>query len=52
MLRRHLVTQKEYRLMADPGWIDTGLLFTTPAGSGWHPETISGTVQRLIDGSG
>jgi integrase len=52
VLRRHQVTQKEYRLMAGPGWVDSGLVFTNPSGVGWHPDTVSGVVQRLIDQSG
>ena len=38
--------------MAGPGWRDTGLVFTNPSGEAWHPDTITGTVQRLIDASG
>jgi integrase len=52
VLRRHRVAQLEWRMMAGPGWTDTGLVFTNPSGTAWHPDTISGTVQRLIDNSG
>src|SRR5262249_39046807 len=44
--------QQLNRLMAGPGWVDTGLVFTTPAGRGRHPDTITGTVERLGDSSG
>jgi integrase len=51
VLRRHLVTQKEYRLMAGPGWTDTGLVFTMPDGKGWNPDTITQAVERLVGSS-
>jgi integrase len=52
VLRRHRVAQLEQRLKAGPGWTDTALVFTNPSGAGWHPDTISGVVQGLIDRSG
>jgi integrase len=52
VLRRHRVAQLEWRMLAGPGWTDTGLVFTDAAGLAWHPDTITGTVQRLIDRSG
>jgi integrase len=51
-LHRHKVEQKELQLLCGPGWQDSGLVFTNPSGGAWHPDTITGTVQRLIDGSG
>jgi integrase len=50
-LRRHQTEQKKVRLMAGPGWRDRGLVFTNPTGDPWHPDTVTGTVQRLIDKS-
>jgi integrase len=52
VLRRHRVAQKKWRMLAGPGWNDTGLVFTNPSGEAWHPDTITATVQRLIDASG
>ena len=52
VLRRHRVAQLELPMLVGPGWSDTGLVFTNPSGTAWHPDTITGTVQRLIDGSG
>jgi integrase len=51
VLRHHQVAQKEVRLMVGPGWHDTGLVFANPSGEAWHPDTITATVQRLIDAS-
>lgn len=51
VLRRHRVAQLEWRMLAGPGWTDTGLAFTNPSGTAWHPDTVSATVQRLIDAS-
>jgi integrase len=52
VLRRHQTGQKKIRLLAGPGWRETGLIFTNPSGESWHPDTVSATVQRLIDASG
>ena len=51
-LRRYRVEQMELRMLCGPGWEDSGLVFTNPSGSAWHPDTITGTVQRMIDRSG
>jgi integrase len=52
VLRRHQVTQKEWRLMAGEGWKDTGLVFTMPDGEGWNPDTITQAFERLVAVSG
>jgi integrase len=52
VLRHHRVAQLEGRMMAGPGWADTGLVFTNPSGTAWHHDTVTGTVQRMIDASG
>jgi integrase len=51
-LRRHRVTQTEYRLLAGPGWVDTGLVFTQPDGRALHPDSVGAMVGRLITASG
>jgi integrase len=52
VLRQHRVTQLELRMLCGPGWTDSGLVFTNPSGLAWHPDTITGTFQRLVDKSG
>jgi integrase len=42
-------TQKEQRLLVGPGWRETGLVFTAPDGTGWHPDTITGWVSDLVE---
>jgi integrase len=49
-LRRHRVTQAEYRLMAGPKWIDNELVFTMPDGRAWHPA-VSQAFDRLVAAS-
>lgn len=51
VLRRHRAGQREARMLAGPGWTDTGLVFTMPAGEAWHPDSVTDSVQRLIDRS-
>jgi integrase len=52
VLRRHRSAQAEARLLVGPGWRDTGLVFTMPDGTGWHPDTITQAFERLVKGSG
>jgi integrase len=52
VLRRHQVTQKEWKLMAGEGWKGTGLVFTVPDGSCWNPDTITQAFKRLVSVSG
>jgi hypothetical protein len=49
VVRRHRVAQLEQRLLCGPGWTDSDLVFTNPCGVAWHPYTVSGVVQRLIN---
>jgi integrase len=51
-LRRYRTAQMEWRLLAGPRWIDSGLVFTVPDGSGWNPDTITQAVERLAVASG
>lgn len=41
-------TQLADRMLAGPGWSDTGLLFTTATGEGWHPDLVSRMFYRLL----
>ncbi len=34
------------------GWVDTGLVFTRPDGTAWHPETVSKRFVQLARGAG
>jgi integrase len=52
VLRRHRTAQRAVRLMAGPGWADTGLVFTMPDGREWNPDTITQAFERLVAASG
>ena len=51
-LRTHRNRQREERLLLGPGWRDSGLVFTMPDGSGWHPDVITRAFARLVERSG
>jgi integrase len=40
-LREWRVRQLEERLLCGEGWVDNGLVFTRPDGSGLHPDRVS-----------
>ncbi len=41
VLREWRVRQLEERLLCGEGWVDNGLVFTRPDGSGLHPDRVS-----------
>ncbi|HZJ26831.1 MAG TPA: tyrosine-type recombinase/integrase [Acidimicrobiia bacterium] len=52
VLRAHRKCQREERLLLGPGWRDSGLVFTMPDGSAWHPDVITRAFARLVERSG
>lgn len=52
ILRTWRREQRELRLLAGEGWIETGLVFTMPDGTGWHPDVVSRQFRRLVEASG
>lgn len=51
-LRRHRVEQQEFRLMAGPDWMDSGLVFTNAYGRPLHGSTVTKQLQRLLREAG
>ena len=47
MLRAWRRTQSARRLELGPAWTDTGLVFTKDDGQAWHPDSVTGTFERL-----
>jgi integrase len=52
VLRQHRVRQNKQRLAAGPGWVDTGLAFTTPTGEAVHPADVTDWFQYLARQAG
>lgn len=52
VLRAHRRRQLEERLAAGPGWIDTGLVFTTPTGQALHPANVTDHFKFLTKQAG
>jgi len=52
ILRTWRRAQREFRLLAGEGWTDSGLVFTVPDGTGWHPDVVSRQFRRLVEMSG
>lgn len=48
VLRAWAKQQKQYRVLHGPEWIANGLVFTTPNGEAWHPDSISQAFERLV----
>uniref|UniRef100_UPI0003650E22 site-specific integrase n=1 Tax=Nocardiopsis lucentensis TaxID=53441 RepID=UPI0003650E22 len=44
--------QNEARLQAGQGWVDSGLVFTQPDGSGWHPGVVTRWFNRIVRAAG
>lgn len=51
-LRAHAAGQKRDRLLAGPGWWDSGLVFTTHAGGPVWPATVDDALHRIRDTAG
>jgi integrase len=51
-LRSYQARQADRRATADPPWPDTGLFFTRPDGTPWHPGVVSHPFKHLIKQSG
>ena len=51
-LARHRRGQEAERLAAGPGFVDSGLVFTTPVGSPVHPQSVSWHFERAVKQSG
>jgi integrase len=51
-LRSHRAGQLQERLLVGPGWQARDLVFADPAGSPWHPDTISQAFDRAVARSG
>jgi integrase len=45
-LRQRRAAQIEHRLLIGSGWRDSGLVFTSPTGEPWLPESISQAFER------
>lgn len=52
VLRAWKRRQAAERLRAGPVWEDTGLVFTRPDGSGWHPQQVTKQFRRLAKAAG
>ncbi|MEV2277397.1 site-specific integrase [Nocardiopsis sp. NPDC049922] len=44
--------QNEARLQAGQAWADSGLVFTQPDGSGWHPGVVTRWINRIVKTAG
>jgi integrase len=44
--------QAAERLRAGPAWQDSGLVFTRPDGSGWHPQQVTKRFRQLTTAAG
>jgi Phage integrase family len=44
--------QAAERLRAGPAWRDSGLVFTRPDGSGWHPQQVTKRFRQLATAAG
>jgi integrase len=51
-LRQHRLAQKEERLLAGPGWEDTGYVFVEPDGQPYHPQRITRIFRRVAAAAG
>lgn len=51
VLRSERARQRASRLELGPEWTDSGLVFTMPDGSGWHPDVITRAFTRLVERS-
>jgi integrase len=51
-LRQHRRRQLEERMAAGPAWVDTGLVFTHPDGTMFHPGRITKTFRLLLERAG
>lgn len=51
VLRSERARQRARRLELGPKWADSGLVFTMPDGSGWHPDVITRAFTRLVERS-
>jgi integrase len=51
VLRRHLATQLEQRLLVGGGYTDQGYIFAMVDGSPWNPDTISQAFTRIVGAS-
>jgi integrase len=47
-LREHRLIQRRERLAAGPAWTDTGLVFTKPDGTAFHPATVTEQFHALV----
>jgi integrase len=52
VLRAHRAGQGRERLSAGAGWIDTGLVFTTPSGGQLHPADVTDHFHHLAAQAG
>ena len=52
VLRSWKKFQTEARFQAGQGWNDTGLVFTQPDGSGWHPGQVTRWFNRIAKAAG
>jgi integrase len=52
VLRAHRTRQNKHRLATGPAWIDTGLVFTTPAGAAVHPADVTDHFHDLAHQAG
>ena len=52
VLRAWKRLQAAERLQAGPVWEDTGLVFTRPDGSGWHPQQVTKQFRQLAKAAG
>jgi len=52
ILRAWKRRQAAERLQSGPAWHDTGLLFTRPDGSGWHPQQVTKRFRQLATAAG
>lgn len=41
-----------HRLATGPAWPDTGLFFTSPDGTAWHPNAVTARFRRLVRKAG
>lgn len=52
MLRSHRARQAAEQLAAGPGWVDTGLVFTTAGGTSIDPDNLGHYFDRLCRKAG
>ncbi|MGV9976537.1 tyrosine-type recombinase/integrase [Micromonospora wenchangensis] len=52
-LRRYLARRASWKLAAGDAWADSGIFFVRQRdGQPWHPETVTGRFDRLVQRSG